>query len=84
MPAPSRYPRQWAWPGDAKIALSIGLAFEAFAAHSQYSRYTEQGKVDHFSLSYADYGWKAGVWRLLDLLDAVGLKASMSTNGSGS
>jgi len=81
MPAQSRYPRQWAWPGDAKIAMSIGLAFEAFQSHSQYSRYTEQGKVDHFSLSYADYGWKAGVWRLLDLLAEVGLKASMSTNG---
>jgi peptidoglycan/xylan/chitin deacetylase (PgdA/CDA1 family) len=81
MPAQSRYPRQWAWPGDAKIAMSIGLAFEAFQYHSQYSHAGAQGKVDHFSLSYADYGWKAGVWRLLDLLDEVGLKASMSTNG---
>lgn len=38
------------------------------------------GKVDHFSLSYADYGWKSGIWRLLDFLDSVGLKASVSTN----
>ena len=80
MPAQSRSPRQWAWPGDANIAMSIGLAFEAFQYHSQYSHAGEKGKVDHFSLSYADYGWKAGVWRLLDLLDEVGLKASMSTN----
>jgi peptidoglycan/xylan/chitin deacetylase (PgdA/CDA1 family) len=81
MPAKSRYPRQWAWPGDAKIAMSIGLAFEAFQYRSQYSHAAERGKIDHFSLSYADYGWKSGVWRLLDLLDELGLNASMSTNG---
>jgi peptidoglycan/xylan/chitin deacetylase (PgdA/CDA1 family) len=61
--------------------MSIGLAFEAFQYHSQYSHAAAQGKVDLLSLSYADYGWKSGVWRLLDLLDEVGLKASMSTNG---
>jgi peptidoglycan/xylan/chitin deacetylase (PgdA/CDA1 family) len=81
MPATSRYPRPWAWPGDAKIAMSIGLAFEAFQYQSQYSHDAAKGSVNHFSISYADYGWKSGVWRLLDLLDEVGLKASMSTNG---
>jgi len=81
MPVQSRYPRPWVWPGNANIAMSIGFAFEAFRYHSQYSHSAEKGKVDLFSLSYADYGWKSGVWRLLDLLDDVGLKASMSTNG---
>ena len=75
------YPRDWAWPDGAPLALSIGLAFESFEYKSQYSHYSEPGKKDHFSLSYADYGWKAGVWRLLDLLDGYGLKVSMSTNG---
>ena len=37
MPVQSRYPRSWAWPGNANIAMSIGLAFEAFQYHSQYS-----------------------------------------------
>ncbi|MDB5999998.1 MAG: hypothetical protein JWP52_1697, partial [Rhizobacter sp.] len=31
--------------------------------------------------SYGDYGWKVGIWRLLDLLESFGLKASMSVNG---
>jgi peptidoglycan/xylan/chitin deacetylase (PgdA/CDA1 family) len=39
------------------------------------------GKKDMLSLSYGDYGWKAGIWRLLDLLDGFGAKASMATNG---
>ena len=77
----SRYPREWEWPEGARIAFSIGLAFEAFNLKSQYSHYSTPGKPDHFSLSYADYGWKSGVWRLLDLLDGYGLKASVSTNG---
>ena len=46
MPAQSRYPRPWVWPGNAKIAMSIGLAFEAFQYHSQYSHSAEKGKVD--------------------------------------
>lgn len=78
---PAAGARAWAWPGGARLAMSIGLAFEAFEYKSQYSHYSEPGKKDHFSLSYADYGWKAGVWRLLDLLAGYGLYASMSTNG---
>jgi peptidoglycan/xylan/chitin deacetylase (PgdA/CDA1 family) len=78
------YPRTWRWPGGEKLALSVGLAFEAFERHSQFSTQTSEAarsKVNHFSLSYADYGWKAGVWRLLDVLDRYGLKANMSTSG---
>ncbi len=77
----SRYPRTWSWPNGAKIAMSVGLAFEDFKFQSQYAHFASSNKADHFSLSYGDYGWKSGVWRLLDLLDSVGLKASMSTNG---
>jgi peptidoglycan/xylan/chitin deacetylase (PgdA/CDA1 family) len=78
------YPRRWRWPNGQKLAMSVGLAFEAFEHHSQFSTTTSaeaRSKVNHFSLSYADYGWKAGVWRFLELLDRYGLKANMSTNG---
>jgi peptidoglycan/xylan/chitin deacetylase (PgdA/CDA1 family) len=79
----SNYPRRWHWPNGQKLALSIGLAFEAFERHSQFSSSSAaaRGKINHFSLSYADYGWKAGVWWLLDLLERYGLKANMSTSG---
>ena len=76
------YPRKWRWPDGQKLAMSVGLAFEAFDRHSQFSTSSAAGnKVNHFSLSYADYGWKVGVWRLLDLLDRCKLKANMSTSG---
>jgi peptidoglycan/xylan/chitin deacetylase (PgdA/CDA1 family) len=81
MPGKMRYPRQWEWPNGCKIAMSVNLALEAFRFKSQYTQEGRPGRVDHFSLSYAEYGAKAGIWRVLDFLDEVGLKGSMSTNG---
>jgi peptidoglycan/xylan/chitin deacetylase (PgdA/CDA1 family) len=78
------YPRKWRWPDGQKLAMSVGLAFEGFERHSQFTTSTSasaRNKVNHFSLSYAEYGWKAGVWRLLETLDRHGLKANMSTSG---
>ncbi len=76
-----RNPREWSWPNGAKIAISVGLALEEFNLQSQYRQEGPPGKINHFSLSYGDYGWKAGIWRLLDLLDETGARANMSTNG---
>jgi allantoinase len=78
------YPRKWRWPNGQKLAMSVGLAFEAFERHSQFTTSTAaaaRNQVNHFSLSYADYGWKSGVWRFLELFDRYGLKANMSTSG---
>lgn len=77
----TRYPRAWRWPHGENIAVSINLAFEAFQRASQVTLEKTSNKVDHFSLSYAEYGVKAGAWRVLDLLDELGVKGSMSTNG---
>jgi peptidoglycan/xylan/chitin deacetylase (PgdA/CDA1 family) len=77
----SSYRRPWQWPGNEKIAFSIGLAFEAFEYQSQYRTRDTPGKVNPLSLSYAEYGAKVGGWRLLDLLDEYGIKSHISTNG---
>jgi peptidoglycan/xylan/chitin deacetylase (PgdA/CDA1 family) len=81
VPQQSRYPRQWEWPDGARIALSINMGFEAFMRASQVTLEKTANKVDHFSLSYAEYGARSGAWRLLDLLDEFGFKGSVSTNG---
>jgi peptidoglycan/xylan/chitin deacetylase (PgdA/CDA1 family) len=78
---PSRYPRKWRWPHGEKIALSVALAFESFENHSQYKTDVPSGKKNHFSLSFGDYGWKSGAWRLMDTLDLYGVKANVSVNG---
>lgn len=75
------FPREWSWPDGKIMAVTIGVPFEAFRYQSQFNYIATPGKKDLLSLSYADYAWKAGVWRLLDLLDRFGAKASMATNG---
>jgi len=77
----SRYPREWSWPGGAKIAVTLNMALESFTRASQITLEKTSNKVDHFSLSYAEYAYKAGAWRLLDLMDEFKITGSVSTNG---
>jgi len=79
--SPARYPRQWRWPQRQKIAISVGVAFEAFENQSQFKTDVPFGKKNHFSLSFGDYGWKAGAWRLMETLDRLAIKANVSTSG---
>jgi peptidoglycan/xylan/chitin deacetylase (PgdA/CDA1 family) len=75
------FPRNWAWPGNQIIAFTVGVPFESFEKQSQVNFVASKGQLDRFSLSYGDYGWKAGIWRLLNILDEYDLKCSVSCNG---
>ena len=68
------YPRKWSWPDGARICVSLNMALESFVRASQVTLEKTSNKVDHFSLTYADYAYKAGVWRLMDLMDELKLK----------
>lgn len=81
MQIPEKYQSSWVLPSGFKLAFTVGVPFEAFINQSQMNLIATPGKRDAFSLSYGDYGWKVGIWRILKLLDAHGLKASMSVNG---
>jgi allantoinase len=77
-----RPPDPLRWPGDAKIAMSIVVALEAFNYASQVKlRPGPPKEPDPNSLSYAEYGPKTGVWRILDLLEREGMQASFHTSG---
>ena len=73
-PAPIR------WPNDAKIAVSFFVAFETFERASQYRR-SEGGRPDYASLAYGEYGGKAGIWRIMEVLARNGVKGTIDTNG---
>jgi peptidoglycan/xylan/chitin deacetylase (PgdA/CDA1 family) len=69
-------------PGDARVCFSIDIAFEGFLIACQYrGRPTPPGQPDMFSLSFAEYGLRIGVWRLLNVIGEFGLKAGCLTNG---
>jgi peptidoglycan/xylan/chitin deacetylase (PgdA/CDA1 family) len=67
------------WPRDAKIAVSFFVAFEAFEKYSQYRQGGD--KPDYASLAYGEYGGKAGIWRIMDVLNRNGVKGTIDTNG---
>ena len=70
------------WPGAARICVCTTIAFEGFRYASQYGhREGASGKANHFSLSYADYGPKVGIWRIFDILERQGLKATFDVGG---
>lgn len=67
------------WPDGAKIAVSFFVAFETF---DKYSQYREGGdKPDYASLAYGEYGGKAGIWRIMDVLARNGVRGTIDTNG---
>jgi peptidoglycan/xylan/chitin deacetylase (PgdA/CDA1 family) len=80
------------WPGDARLALSFVVNVEEGAELSLTSgdarnestyeaREEVEGHPDPCMESHFGYGSRAGLWRILELLDAYGVKASFSACG---
>ena len=67
------------WPNDAKIAVSFFVAFEAFEKSSQYRQGGD--KPDYASLAYGEYGGKAGIWRIMEVLARNAVSGTIDTNG---
>jgi len=79
------------WPGGAKVALSFVLNFEEGAEFSVsegdgvnegvYEVVDRLDGPDPCIESHFEYGARAGWWRIMDLLDAYGVKATVSACG---
>jgi peptidoglycan/xylan/chitin deacetylase (PgdA/CDA1 family) len=67
------------WPNAAKIAVSFFVAFETFEKYSQYRQGGD--KPDYASLAYGEYGGKAGIWRIIDVLTRNRVPGTIDTNG---
>lgn len=72
-------PTPFELPNKAKIAVSFFVAFEAFIKHSQFRQSSD--KPDYASLAYGEYGGRAGIWRIMDILNRHGVKGTIDTNG---
>lgn len=67
---------------NARVCLTIDIAFEAFDTACQHrGRPMPVGIPDPYSLSFAEYGLRVGIWRLTDLLSSFGLRAGIMANG---
>jgi peptidoglycan/xylan/chitin deacetylase (PgdA/CDA1 family) len=74
----------YAWPGDAKLAVYLGLNLEHFAFGEGLGAELAPGGPAPDILNYAwrDYGNRVGAWRLLDLLNELGLPATILLNAA--
>jgi peptidoglycan/xylan/chitin deacetylase (PgdA/CDA1 family) len=69
-------------PDGAHVCFTVDIAYEGFQKACQYrGRPTLGDKPDRYSLSFAEYGLREGVWRLLDILSQFKLRGGALTNG---
>lgn len=69
------------WPDDHKIAAHIYVTLEWWGTISQE---TQRGEVDIGRLSERqEYTFDVGAWRILDLLNRYGVKATFLVSGAG-
>ena len=74
------------WPAERPLAVSVSVMLEGWDAPDApgigpMGNPLKQGVVDLQAQSWAEYGAKAGAWRLLDLLDREGVRAVFYTSG---
>jgi hypothetical protein len=75
-----------AWPKDRSLALSVSVMLEGWTDDSApgigpMGNPLKPGVLDFQSRSWADYGPRAGAWRLLDVLAAGDVKAVFYVSG---
>jgi peptidoglycan/xylan/chitin deacetylase (PgdA/CDA1 family) len=77
----------WRWPGNKPVAVVFNVAFEAWS-DGKAPGISPMGNplppipgiVDSMAISWAAYGAKRGIYRLLDGFARHGVKASVMTN----
>jgi len=75
----------WRWPGDKPIAVVFNVCLEAWSdgkapGISPMGNPLPAGALDTMAISWASYGHKRGIYRILDALKRHGAKASVMTN----
>src|SRR5579863_650691 len=92
MPRPARHARYayspitarptYRWPGGAGLAVYIAVNLEVFAFGAGLGAELAPGGPQPDVLNYAwrDYGNRVGAWRMIELLDALRLPASVLVN----
>lgn len=76
----------WQWPHNKKIAVVFNVCLEAWSdgkapGISPMGNPLPAGLLDNMAISWASYGPKKGIYRLLDSFAKYGAKSSMMVNG---
>jgi len=81
-----RMPDSFRWPGDRKLAVMVGVAYEAWSdgkapGIGPMGNPLPAGFVDTNAIAWAEYGTNRGVDRLLGVLARQATKATFMVNG---
>lgn len=71
------------WPGGARVAVYIGLNIEHFLVDRPSTSIwpgTAELVPDALNYGWRDYGARVGVWRVIDIMDRHGFRASALLN----
>ena len=68
------------WPGGARMAVLICFDYQAEVGE-QWQYLLPDGSPNYAQITEASYGGRVGIWRLLDILDERGIKATFNTCG---
>lgn len=76
----------YTWSGGRSAALVINVMFEQWAPGvapglGPMGNPLPSGALDYQALSWADYGWKTGVWSALELLEKESVPATFYVSG---
>jgi allantoinase len=64
------------FPGGARLAFYVGLNIERFRPDIPINPVAGGPVPDPFSYGRRDYGNRVGIWRLMDMFDEVGVRAT--------
>src|SRR5260370_12818314 len=68
------------WPDGKLICCTFRVAYEAFRESGRFKK-SAKIKLNVASLSHANYGGAVGIWRLMEVLDRNGIRATIGANG---
>jgi peptidoglycan/xylan/chitin deacetylase (PgdA/CDA1 family) len=68
---------QFTWPGGKTLAVWFIPNVEVFILSPSGGA---QGDVDVLNYSWREYGMRVGLWRLADVMDEAGIKATVALN----
>ena len=68
------------WPDGKTICATLTVAFEAFTRGGHFKK-AKGLEVNLVSLSHANYGGNAGIWRILEVLERNKVRATVDVNG---
>lgn len=76
--------RDYSWPGDARLAVYLGVNLEHFAFGEGLGAELAPGgpQPDVLNFAWRDYGNRVGAWRMIEAFDALALPCSVLVNAA--